>query len=70
MHIDLKKYRVGIKCLHCKDEIYSMHRHDCVECECKKVSIDGGDDYMKTTFEKPTDYTIIHKKREKEKKKC
>jgi len=36
-----------IRCLKCKDEPYSTHRHDFVECSCGTVAVDGGLDYLK-----------------------
>ena len=44
------------KCLHCNDIITSYHGHDFVTCLCGKVSVDGGTNYLKRSFEKPTDY--------------
>lgn len=38
----------GVQCLLCKDELYSMHRHDWVSCKCGAVYIDGGqEDYIR-----------------------
>lgn len=37
------------RCPYCNDEIYSSHRHDFVFCNCKKIFIDGGTDYIRTT---------------------
>lgn len=37
------------RCPYCNDEIYSSHRHDFVFCKCKKIFIDGGTDYIRTT---------------------
>jgi hypothetical protein len=35
------------KCKLCNSIIESFHRHDYVECECKQICIDGGNDYLK-----------------------
>lgn len=35
------------KCKLCNDVIESFHRHDWVECSCKEISIDGGQDSFK-----------------------
>jgi len=51
----------GVRCVHCKDEIYSCNRHDYRTCKCGKVSIDGGADYVKLCFEKITDYESIER---------
>jgi len=39
-----------IQCLHCKDIIESTHRHDFKWCRCGKVSVDGGNDYLKRSW--------------------
>ena len=39
--------RNSAKCLSCKEEIESRHRHDYVSCSCGNVSVDGGKDYLK-----------------------
>jgi hypothetical protein len=44
-----------IQCRHCQDVIYSCDRHHMSTCSCKKVSIDGGDVYVKISGE-PQDY--------------
>ncbi len=40
-----------IKCKDCGDIIYSRSRHDYRTCICGAVSIDGGFDYLKVSFE-------------------
>ena len=35
------------QCLSCNDIIQSIHRHDFVSCSCRKLSIDGGMDYIR-----------------------
>ena len=35
------------KCLICKQEIESKHRHDFVECKCGNLFVDGGKDYLR-----------------------
>jgi hypothetical protein len=45
-----------IKCNYCKDIIESKYRHDFKECKCKRVSVDGGLDYLKRTFMESNDY--------------
>lgn len=39
--------RNSIKCIRCKSVITSINRHDFRWCECKRVAIDGGYDYLK-----------------------
>ena len=50
-----------LKCLSCGDVIYSKHVHDMVWCKCKKIAIDGGDDYCKVTGDE-ADYIFIPEK--------
>jgi len=35
------------QCRHCKDIIISTHRHDFVRCSCRKIAVDGGNDYLR-----------------------
>ena len=54
-----KQYKIisnKIKCNHCGDIIESIHRHDFKWCKCRKVSVDGGKEYLKRSFEKEEDY--------------
>lgn len=37
----------GIKCLKCKDVIYSRAPHDWHQCSCKSVFVDGGLEYLR-----------------------
>ncbi len=37
----------GVKCLDCKNEIFSENRHDFKYCSCGKVFVDGGKDYLR-----------------------
>lgn len=39
------------KCLKCGDVIESKHRHDYVTCSCGNVSVDGGTDYLRRSFQ-------------------
>lgn len=48
----------GAICLHCKDFIRSMNRHDFKYCSCKKVAVDGGSWYTRRVWE-PTDYIDV-----------
>lgn len=40
-------------CKVCNDRIESTHRHDYVTCSCGNLSVDGGYDYLKRTFQTP-----------------
>lgn len=42
-----KIIRNAAQCLTCKQIIESTHRHDFVTCECGKLSVDGGVDYLR-----------------------
>lgn len=58
--------RNSAKCLDCKEEIESRHRHDFVSCTCGKVCVDGGKDYLKRSVAKDAKYedtSIIREKR-------
>ena len=45
-----------IQCKFCKDIIVSKHTHDYVTCSCGRVSVDGGDSYLKRSFKEFDDY--------------
>jgi hypothetical protein len=47
---------IVLTCPHCKDEIFSKHRHDYCTCRCGKYSIDGGRDYTKVSGENAIEY--------------
>ena len=49
----------AIFCKNCKCIIYSRTTHDFNTCNCGKLSIDGGFDYCKITFENPKDFIEI-----------
>ena len=40
-----------VHCLKCGDIIESRSRHDFVTCSCGAVSVDGGLDYLRRSFE-------------------
>lgn len=39
-----------IKCKHCGDLIYSLHKHDYKVCSCGAVGVDGGTEYLNRMF--------------------
>lgn len=45
-----------IMCNSCFDVIESTHRHDYKQCKCKKVSVDGGNEYLKRSFQTGATY--------------
>jgi predicted RNA-binding Zn-ribbon protein involved in translation (DUF1610 family) len=42
--------RNAVRCLSCKDIIESETRHHFNTCSCGKVSVDGGQDYLKRSY--------------------
>lgn len=48
-------------CGHCGVKVVSKHRHDFVRCECGKLAVDGGQDYLKRTgnIDDSTETSII-----------
>lgn len=48
----MAKHRIcGITCPLCKDFVFSRTRHDMRSCSCGGISIDGGRDYIKITWD-------------------
>ena len=47
----------AIICNSCGDTITSVSRHDYNYCSCGKVSVDGGQSYLKRSAMKRSDYT-------------
>ena len=41
----------GVYCPDCKQVIYSTMRHDYNSCKCESISIDGGSDYTKVSYD-------------------
>lgn len=58
---EMEKYRhqEAIHCFACDDVVYSVMRHDMRSCSCGKVSIDGGKDYTKVSFQSGASYKIL-----------
>ncbi len=48
--------RNAVKCKHCGDVIESTYRHDFVTCSCRRVSVDGGHDYLRRCYESRDDF--------------
>lgn len=46
--------QVGMYCDKCEDVIYSVMRHDMRYCSCKRVSVDGGREYLRSSAEGQT----------------
>lgn len=45
-----------IKCKICGDVIESKSVHDYKKCSCGRVSVDGGQEYLKRSYKKKSDY--------------
>ena len=43
--------RNSARCLGCDTEIVSAHVHDFVTCNCGALSVDGGNHYLKRSFD-------------------
>jgi hypothetical protein len=53
----VQKIKVNrIKCKFCKDIIESINRHDFKSCNCQRVFVDGGHEYLRRGFIEPDDY--------------
>ena len=55
---DFQNLIKGILCKSCGQVIFSCHRHDFHWCQCKKVAVDGGRDYLKIIGNED-DYEIV-----------
>lgn len=49
----------GVICGHCKEPIWSRHRHDFRYCFCGSTAIDGGSEYTRVCFEEVPEYVLI-----------
>lgn len=49
----------AIRCPKCRDVIYSRARHDCRQCGCGFVAIDGGFDYLKVSMKTPLNLIVV-----------
>lgn len=54
--IEQFRFQDAIHCRSCGDVIYSVMRHDFRSCTCGNVSIDGGRDYTKVSYQPNADY--------------
>ena len=48
------------KCTHCGDEIFWSTHKNLTYCKCKKISVDGCEDYVRVGGTEK-DYKVIHK---------
>ena len=48
------------KCTHCGDEIFWNTHKKLTHCNCKKISVDGCEDYVRVGGNEG-DYKVIHK---------
>jgi hypothetical protein len=49
----------SVICKKCGDVIYSRHRHDFVTCKCGNVAVDGGQEYLRRSYEQPESFIDI-----------
>lgn len=54
-----KIIRNAARCNHCGDVIESSYRHDFRTCRCGRVSVDGGNDYLRRCANSLDDYTDL-----------
>lgn len=47
MNDDIDTTYSSVKCLKCGSHIQSKHRHDFHYCDCRRVAVDGGKDYLR-----------------------
>lgn len=48
-----------MKCNSCQEEIISYHRHDFKLCNCGKVGVDGGRDYLRRIGDNYEDLSVV-----------
>ena len=48
------------KCTHCEDEIFWNTHKKLIECKCKKIWVDGCEDYVQVGGTEK-DYEVVHK---------
>ena len=48
------------KCTHCGDEIFWNTHKNLTYCKCKKISVDGCEDYVRVGGTEK-DYEVVHK---------
>ena len=51
--------RSSIQCVHCKDVLISLRRHDFMMCSCGLVGVDGGIELGGTILGDPRFYTDL-----------
>lgn len=63
----MKKYiiiRNIAKCLVCGEIIESLNRHDFRTCKCGRLSVDGGHEYLKRSFQKMEEWEDLSEEEE------
>lgn len=51
--------RNAAKCLECGTELESTHRHDFKRCNCSKLVVDGGVNYIKRSYHSEDDFVEL-----------
>ncbi len=49
----------ALYCLECGYLIFSRARHDYRECHCGNISVDGGSDYLKSSFKDNSKFIVV-----------
>ncbi len=52
------------KCTLCNDIIESKYVHDFVQCKCGKIFVDGGHEYRRAGFERPSDILLWNEEKQ------
>lgn len=53
------RYQKAIHCSSCDETIYSVMRHHNKSCKCGSVSVDGGKDYFKYSYDKKSKFKAV-----------
>jgi hypothetical protein len=51
----------GLQCPNCLEVIYSRNRHDYHSCQCGEISVDGGFDYLRSSWLVKTPIRVLVK---------
>ena len=54
-----ERFKNLVHCKTCGDAIYSCMRHDFSTCTCGNVSVDGGIDYFKMSWDTGAEYEVL-----------
>lgn len=54
--------QAGLKCLRCKDKLFSDFRHDFKYCSCKSCFVDGGFDYFRCGYDDKAKTKVVYRR--------